>query len=49
MELMGPKIVAHRGIGQGCQIFLGATYQMAMNIPNDSKIFRMATKYNNIV
>jgi hypothetical protein len=30
---------------QGCQIFLGTTYQNVKNIPNNHKIFKMATKY----
>jgi hypothetical protein len=30
---------------QGCQIFLGTTYQNGKNIPKDHKIYQMATKY----
>jgi hypothetical protein len=30
---------------QGCQIFLGTTYQNGKNIPNGHKIYQMATKY----
>jgi hypothetical protein len=31
----------------GCQIFLGTTYQNGKNIPNNHKIYKMATKYIN--
>jgi hypothetical protein len=30
---------------QSCQIFLGATYQNGENVPNDHKLYEMATKY----
>jgi hypothetical protein len=30
---------------QGCQIFLGTTYQNGKNIPNDHKIYQMAINY----
>jgi hypothetical protein len=30
---------------QGCQIFLGATYQDGENIPKDRKIYQLAVKY----
>jgi hypothetical protein len=30
---------------QGCQIFLGKTYQNGKNLPNDHKIYQMTTKY----
>jgi hypothetical protein len=30
---------------QGCQIFLGTTYQNGENIQNDYKIYQMAIKY----
>jgi hypothetical protein len=30
---------------QGCQIFLGTTYQNGKTIPNNLKISQMATKY----
>jgi gamma-glutamyltranspeptidase len=30
---------------QGCQIFLGTTNQNGKNIPNDHKIYQLATKY----
>jgi hypothetical protein len=31
---------------QGCQIFIGATYQNGKNIPNDHKIYQMAIQFN---
>jgi hypothetical protein len=31
---------------QGCQIFLGSTYQNGKNIPNDHKIYQMAIQFN---
>jgi hypothetical protein len=34
-------------MGQGCQIFLGPTYQNWKNIPNNPNICQMATKYTN--
>jgi hypothetical protein len=44
-----------RGFGQGCQIFLGATYQNGknvpkwpQNIPNGCKIDEMSIKFTNI-
>jgi hypothetical protein len=33
---------------QGCQIFLGTTYQKGENIPNYHKIYRMHIKYTKI-
>jgi hypothetical protein len=30
---------------QGCQIFLGTTYPNGKNIPNNHKIYPMATNY----
>jgi hypothetical protein len=30
---------------QGCQIFLGATYQNGKNIPNNHKIYHITIKY----
>jgi hypothetical protein len=30
---------------QGCQIFLGATYQNGENIPNFQEIYQIVTKY----
>jgi hypothetical protein len=30
--------------GQGCQILLGTKYQSVKNIPNDPKIYQIATK-----
>jgi hypothetical protein len=30
---------------QGCQIYLGTTYQNGKNIPNDHKMYQMAVKY----
>jgi hypothetical protein len=33
---------------QGCQIFLGATYQNAKNIPYDLKIYQTGIKYTNL-
>jgi hypothetical protein len=37
---------------QGCQIYIGATYQNGKNLPNDHKICKidpMAIKYTNII
>jgi hypothetical protein len=31
---------------QDCQIFLGTTYQNGKSIPNNHKIYQMATKYS---
>jgi hypothetical protein len=33
---------------QGCQIFLGTKYQNKKNIPNDYKIYQIATKIPNV-
>jgi hypothetical protein len=33
---------------QGCQIFLGTTYQNGKNIPNYHNIYQMAVKCKNI-
>jgi hypothetical protein len=30
---------------QGCQIFIGATYQNGKNIPNDYKLYQITLKY----
>jgi hypothetical protein len=32
-------------VNQGCQIFLGTTYQNGKNIPNNHKIYLMDTKF----
>jgi hypothetical protein len=32
---------------QGCQIFLGTTYQNGENIPNDHKMYKVAIKFTN--
>jgi hypothetical protein len=34
--------------GQGCQIFLGTTYQNGENVPKNKKNYQMVTKYTNI-
>jgi hypothetical protein len=34
---------------QGCQIFLGITYQNKKNVPNNRKIYQKATKCTNIL
>jgi hypothetical protein len=33
-----------RDFGQGCQILLGTKYQSVKNIPNDPKMYQIATK-----
>jgi hypothetical protein len=32
-------------VNQGCQIFLGTTYQIKKNVPNDLQIYKVAIKY----
>jgi hypothetical protein len=44
-RLMKQRSVNIKVPTQGCQIFLGATCQSGENIPNDHKIYKMATKY----
>jgi hypothetical protein len=39
------EICKKTGPFQGCQIFLGTTYQNGKNIPKNHKIYQMATEY----
>jgi hypothetical protein len=38
-------LLSHLRLLQGCQIFLGTTYQTGKKLPNDHEIYQIATKY----
>jgi hypothetical protein len=41
----GAAVSQEDALMQGCQIFIGTTYQNRKNIPNDQKLYEIATKY----
>jgi hypothetical protein len=45
-SIVARTFVFRTGLRQGCQVFLGTTYiAKREKIPNDNKIYQMATKY----